>query len=490
METPPNRDKGNAPSRPHHHRRVASNAVHQQSLAAMIHGIASEQQPGPRTTFNHGALEFRPAPAHRGGNGVGPPTGPYTPPYPAGGGLPSTARTFAPTDANPSPLQLFNAGAKYPPSGPYSATGYPQGNMGVYGGYGIPGFPQGYAGGGHMVGHGSNATGNLVPPPGLAQVTHGVVKQAFGPPQGPAQATHGVMKQAFGPPQGPAQSGVVVQSGVIRGGRPQTQFNGPVQKLSYECQARKFNPEVSDPFHVPDWRLALVCALLTTVILKFRVNVQDDMYTCDIILKNRLIQGTKRSDDPQSAKLHTAAKALKEIKLWPLPGPLSDSLADKLQKPLDDQQESKSSKEEEETDGDVLFMAPPGPGPASGVDMSDPVQAHAFVEGYRMGYATHLRGSSTEVQVDDIKQIVKQQPKSSRRRSRRSPRSRSPRRGHREDRRRRSRSPPRYFDGSRHDPKLPSTDKYRPTPAPAYRNADKPKKEDSYGRLKEEDYAE
>lgn len=235
------------------------------------------------------------------------------------------------------------------------------------------------------------------------------------------------------------------------------------------------------------------------VTLKFIVNVQDGVYTCDILLKNRLIQSSKRCDDAQDAKIHTAAKALKEIKSWPLPGPLSFSLADKIEQPLSDttnqpvrdQQGSQSIKEEEEESRrSVQSMGPPEPSTASGVDMTDPIQARAFVEGYRMGQATRFRGSSTEVNVDDIKQIVKQQPKSSGRgRSGRSTRSRSPRRSRRDNRGRRSRSPPRYFDGSRHDPKLPSTDKYRPTPTLSYRNADKPKEEDSYGRLKEEDYA-
>lgn len=230
--------------------------------------------------------------------------------------------------------------------------------------------------------------------------------------------------------------------------------------------------------------------------LKFIVTVHENMYMCNILLKGRLIQSSKRFDDPQDAKVHTATKALREVKQWPLPGPVSWSLADKLKMPLSDltnqptrdHQRSEDVKEEEHKEN-FQHMGTPGPSAASGVDMTDPNQARAFVEGYRMGQVADSRGSSTEAQADDIKQIVKQ-PNSSRRRSTRSARSRSPRRDHRSYRGHRSRSPPRYFDGSRHDPKLPSTDKYRPTPALAYRNADKPKKEDSYGRLKEEDYAE
>lgn len=234
----PKLDKGNAPIRPIHHQRVASNATPQQRLAALMRGVGAEQQPATRTTFNHGALEYRPAPVPPGGNSVGlstsrPPTGPYTPPYPATGAMSSIPRTFAPTSAaHAPPSQLF------PASGQYSGQGF-AGNAGMYA-YGIPGIAQGYAGGGAMMGQGGNGMVNFGPPPGLTQAAQGVAKQNFDPLQGPAQ---------------PSQ-GTVFQRGVIRGGRPQSFQNqsfqsGPVQKLSYECQARKFNPEVSSLFHVP-----------------------------------------------------------------------------------------------------------------------------------------------------------------------------------------------------------------------------------------------
>lgn len=214
----------------------------------------------------------------------------------------------------------------------------------------------------------------------------------------------------------------------------------------------------------------------------------DKMYKCDILVQDHLIQGSQRYENPQDAKVHTAAKALKMVQQWPLPdpaAPATSSLADSTNRSTRGRQDERNIKKEgEDEKNGALATAPPGPSHASGVDMADPRQARAFIEGYRMGQQAGARSSSTEAQASDTERVSKRQPLQIRSRSRSSRRD-----GRGKKRRRyRSRSPGRYYDGSRHNPALPSTDKYRPAPSLARRNVDKPKAEDTYGRLKEEDY--
>lgn len=320
----------------------------------------------------------------------------------------------------------------------------------------------------------------------------------FGFPQGFAGGTTGPV--GYGSPgsfPGPVHTGpeIVVQKGVLRGGkRPNINLPlGAVQQLSLACQARKFNPEV----HA--WNLwcprlrALQCGTLTTARPQFRVIRCDKMYKCDIVVRGHLVQGQQFFEESHDAKLDTAAQALKVVHNWPLPRSPVPSTADITNQPSRGAKERQQmmTEEREESKNGGLSASPPTPSRASGVDMTNPLQARAFVEGYRMGQAVSgTNASSTSVQASDTKVVLKRQPK----------RSSSPHKADRRDkrgRRNRSPSPPRYYDGSRHDRSLPSTDKYRPArpddkyrpvPAPVRRNEDKPKMENSYGRLKEEDY--
>lgn len=126
------------------------------------------------------------------------------------------------------------------------------------------------------------------------------------------------------------------------------------------------------------------------------------------------------------------------------------------------------------------------------VDLADPAQARAYVEGFRMGQLASSQGTNgtssrerenvlrhgrSHSRSDSLSQS--RSPKRSRSDVHRRP-SESSARG---SKNRRGKSPLRYYDGSRHNPTLPSTDRYRPGPATAL------EKEDSYGRLKMDDFS-
>lgn len=201
--------------------------------------------------------------------------------------------------------------------------------------------------------------------------------------------------------------------------------------------------------------------------------MHDNRYKCDVLVQTVVIKGSKHYDNPQDAKAHTASKALSTVQSWPVPGPATCTASFG---PRSEPQPVVKIEEVTET------SRPSGPSSASGVDMSDPLQARAFVEGFRMGQLAAV--------PDDRSIEVQPEGKENRRASGslRS-RSRSPRRRRRRDSRHRSRSPRRYFDGSRHDPSLPSTDTYRPSaPVPLRRGYEQPVRDDSYGRLKQDEY--
>lgn len=208
--------------------------------------------------------------------------------------------------------------------------------------------------------------------------------------------------------------------------------------------------------------------------------MHDSRYKCDILVQTIVIEGSKYYDNVQEAKANTALKALKTVQSWPVPGPSIAAV------PSGGRQEPHrvsrvSNVSVLETEKEMPMPRQSGPSSASGVDMSDPLQAKAFVEGFRMGQLAAVpKGRRVEARSEGKEN--KRIPDSLR------SRSRSPRR-RRGDSRHRTRSPQPYFDGSRHDPSLPSTDKYRPAgSAPLRRSAEQLAREDSYGRLKQDEY--
>lgn len=180
--------------------------------------------------------------------------------------------------------------------------------------------------------------------------------------------------------------------------------------------------------------------------------------------------------------MHTAAKARKIVQDWKgmdflhtVSGPVEELHA-----------RNEEWEEDKEENGSQM-------GPGTAVDMTNPEQARAYVEGFRMGQIAALQAANGPSR-GRVTAPREHEKKTRRGRSRSRARSRSPKRSH-DDRhlRRRSRSstrrsksinkkcPPRYHDGSRRDPTLPSTDRYRPDPPV------EPKEEDNYGRLREDD---
>lgn len=170
-------------------------------------------------------------------------------------------------------------------------------------------------------------------------------------------------------------------------GSPATQW------LSYECQRRHFNPDV----HV--------------------VQQADGTFRCTIVIQNHVVQSNKSFSDPQVAKVHTAVKAHSIVEKWPLPGSSSDVPAafhkkaagvkavaaganregsdnlhrqHELRARLLKNQQSKHGEQRGET-GD-MGTQPISTGFAStAVDMTNPIEARAFVEGFKMGQLAAIR---------------------------------------------------------------------------------------------------
>lgn len=228
----------------------------------------------------------------------------------------------------------------------------------------------------------------------------------------------------------------------------------PTTWLSYECQRRHFNPE-------------------------FKITMLDNgRYKCNIVVRDVVVEAGGSFEIIQDAKNHTAVKAHKIVQKWPSVGnrPRAGSLAvNPVQK-----RETRQREAEQEKGG---FQ----PEPSSGVDMADPVQARAFVEGYRMGQLAAVGEANVSLSGENEFRRVRLRRRSrsrSPKRSRIDPNHRSSQSSSRNftsgSKRRRQKSPPRYHDGSRHHPSLPSTDRYRPGP--------QGKEEDGYGRLREDDF--
>ncbi|KAJ0122631.1 hypothetical protein J7T55_003146 [Diaporthe amygdali] len=214
--------------------------------------------------------------------------------------------------------------------------------------------------------------------------------------------------------------------------------------LSFECQRRHFNPEFKTrEIFTKDGR---------------------PKYQCIVTVKDIVIDSNTLFNDPLDAKAHVADKALKYIRReWPRNGlPASYNSApgaatvknqvedlgrrqEELRQMLKQRQQTKSA--------EPLQNSPPV---SSGVDMTDPAQARAFVEGFKVGQLAAQReaagGGSSPPSIPP-----------SRRRSRSPARRRSGSQGNADDSyRQRSPirdatktgteafSPPRYFDGSRH----------------------------------------
>lgn len=250
-------------------------------------------------------------------------------------------------------------------------------------------------------------------------------------------------------------------------GSPATQW------LSYECQRRHFNPDI----HV--------------------VQKADGSYRCTIVIQNHVVQSNKSFPDAQAAKVHTASKAYGIVQKWPKSGYPPDMYATSPEKavgkkavamgtdreghdPLRRQQELRAQllKNKQGKDGEQRSQTkevgsrPTSAGlPSSEVDMTNPIEARAFVEGFKMGQLAAMRDAQAAAEVLSPPPMSNKGFTWSR--------SRSPSRSTKGDRNHRHRSPfarvpqpiikreqtsvpPRYHDGSRRDPSLPSTDRYRP----------------------------
>ncbi|KUI70165.1 hypothetical protein VM1G_05749 [Cytospora mali] len=130
-------------------------------------------------------------------------------------------------------------------------------------------------------------------------------------------------------------------------------FSPATQWLSYECQRRHFNPV---------FKLKESCT-----------ETGDPRYRCDVILRNIVVHSSVDFDNPVDARAHVAEKALKKVRYaWPIAGPSSMHACNSTSTT------SKTKVKNEET-------PQPAPMAPSSIDMSDPVQARAYVEGFRMG---------------------------------------------------------------------------------------------------------
>lgn len=328
---------------------------------------------------------------------------------------------------------------------------------------------------------------------------NGVMNHSFSYQPGPSVPAGPTIQVTNGSPSQTSTQGSHTGKGTGKGpvrplpGSPVTQW------LSYECQRRHFNPDI-------------------------RVLQQPDgTYRCDIVILNHVIKSSDTFRDGQVAKLHTAAKALAMVQKWP-----RSSLASVVSTPPDasstvsnaagttlracatarnappvTSQEAVSMKAmatgqthqgpdhlrrqqelrarllknkqsqitEKRSQPREVGSQPPTFGfPCSEVDMANPIEARAFVEGYKMGQAA-MRGAQAAADAFSSPRALN--------RSFIKSRSRSPDHSIKRDRSYRERSPvktsvqasikseqhlssPRYYDGSRREPYLLSTHQYRP----------------------------
>ncbi|KAL1873559.1 hypothetical protein Daus18300_003924 [Diaporthe australafricana] len=273
------------------------------------------------------------------------------------------------------------------------------------------------------------------------------------------------------PPPGPVASGMrkpqaaptIFRSNNLGGGRGPTlpEPGAPVTTwLSFECQRRHFNPE-----------------------FQTKESLTKDgrpKYQSTVIVKDVVISSNALFDDPSDAKAHIADKALKYVRReWPKHGsttsrggiagaPTIKKQGDDLGRRREELRQVLKQRHQTKTAEPLLSS----PSVSSGVDMTDPEQARAFVEGFKIGQLAAQReaaGISSSPSDTSLMRRRSRSPahqnSSSQGKSDEAYRQRSPVR----DATKRSRgapSPPRYFDGSRHDVRLPSTDRYRPRSPP------------------------
>lgn len=253
-------------------------------------------------------------------------------------------------------------------------------------------------------------------------------------------------------------------------------FAPATQWLSYECQRRRFNPEFKTK--------------------ELRDNTGEVQYQCSVVMHGLVVHGNTQFDNVLDAKIHVAAKALRQLRCkWPMAGPARGR--GHVSKVTNSNFQVRDSVRREEALRQQLMrrhqskgVETPQPGPIapSSVDMGDPAQARAFIEGFKEGQIAAKRAaaghqpSPTRVKESETGLRTRSRSPAAHNSSSRSSgvrrhRHRSPLRGAPKIKSEFS-SPPRYYDGSRHDPRLPSTDRYRPCHSDV---------EDQRGRLREFD---
>lgn len=244
--------------------------------------------------------------------------------------------------------------------------------------------------------------------------------------------------------------------------------------LSYECQRRHFNP-VFKPIESR--------------------NISNEVWhQCTVFLNGIIIHDNTKFATAADAKAYVAEKALQQVRRrWPMPGPTkgfqhvpTTTASDKqVSDPIHRQEELRQqlmrrhkSNIAEKTQYNLMA--------SSNIDMGDPSQARAFVEGYKMGQLAAQRAAGEPRSLSCHKSGPKVPTRS---RSPTAQKAGSHSRGGRAHRHRspfRDSSRARGATSSRHDHRdrrhpssLPSIDRYRPSHIDA---------EDRRGRLREFDH--
>lgn len=216
------------------------------------------------------------------------------------------------------------------------------------------------------------------------------------------------------------------------------------QRLSFECQRRHFNPE-----------------------FKIKETFTKDgrpKYQSTVVLKDIVISSNTLFNDAADAKAHVADKALRYIRReWPRNGLPASYGNNRRQAAVKNQVEDPGRREEElrqllKQRHQTKSAEPPHRSPplSSGVDMSDPVQVRAFVEGFKVGQlAAQREAAGSGSSPPSIPQSRRRSQSPGRGRSSSQSKADEPyrKRSPIRDTSKTSRealSPPRYFDGSRH----------------------------------------
>ena len=178
---------------------------------------------------------------------------------------------------------------------------------------------------------------------------------------------------------GPRAPPVVNQT--ARPGQPKSE-EAPTARLSTECQDRAFNPEFIES------------------------TTPNGLFWCSVRLKEQLIRPTKAYPTPSAAKLAIAERALQVIRSWPKP-----TKAERLRQKNDrirclDEQLRMITKERNDLkvgniNGDdssqALKVAVKGAENATiNVNMNNPVEARAFLEGIKVGQQLAASGTKRD----------------------------------------------------------------------------------------------